>query len=58
MKNTDDHSTYSVAVAVEKVLSFLIPANECIESTCLEFFGDGDDLKSGCFFNRVMSSCD
>ena len=38
-KNTDDHNQYSVAVGVEKLLSFLIPASECIELVCLEFFG-------------------
>ena len=43
-KNMDDHSQYSVAVGVEKLVSFLIPASECIEYTCLAFFGT-EDLK-------------
>ena len=51
-KNTDDHNTYSVAVAVEKLLSFLLPVNESIELVCLEFFGD-EDMK-GMIMNIVL----
>lgn len=45
VKNSDDHSQFSVAVAIEKLLGFVIPASESIEMVCLAFFG-GDDLKS------------
>ena len=53
-KNTDDHNTYSVAVAVEKLLSFLLPVNESIELVCLEFFGD-EDMK-GMIMNIISLS--
>lgn len=45
VKNSDDHSQYSVTVAIEKLLGFVIPASESIELVCLAFFG-GDDMKS------------
>ena len=32
----------SVAVAVEKFLAFLVPANESVELLCLELFANGD----------------
>lgn len=37
----DDMNPYSVAVAVEKLLCFLLPVHECVELLCLEFFADG-----------------
>jgi hypothetical protein len=41
-KTTDETSSYNVAVAVEKLLEFLLPISESIELLCLEFFGTGD----------------
>ena len=33
---------FNVAVAVEKFLAFLVPANESVELLCLELFANGD----------------
>lgn len=41
-KTTDETNPYNVAVAVEKLLEFLLPISESIELLCLEFFGKGD----------------
>ena len=46
-KTTDDMNPYNVAVAVEKLLEFLLPISESIELLCLEFFGTSD-YKSMC----------
>lgn len=41
-KSVDDMNPFNVAVAVEKFLAFLVPANESVELLCLELFANGD----------------
>ena len=47
-KSMDDMNPFNVAVAVEKFLAFLVPANESVELLCLELFANGD--YKGCRF--------
>ena len=41
-KSVDDMNPFNVAVAVEKFLALLVPANESVELLCLELFANGD----------------
>lgn len=41
-KSTDDMNPFHVAVAVEKLLVFVLPVSESLELVCLELFADGD----------------
>lgn len=54
-KSTDDMNVFHVAVAVEKLLAFVIPVSECLELVSLEMFADGDYKSKDTVFLSSLS---